>query len=270
MSDSIGHKEQPPKAVKEVLDELLMKGTVAFSMAHLLEETQLKPDAARKQLSRLGPRVARVTKSFYLIVTPEHLPRGGPPPDWWLDDYFAWLKRPYYLALQSAASAHGSSPQSIQVTQVMTDKARPPIELGRIRITFFVKRRIEQTPTQQMTNAFAPTRVSTPAATIFDLVRYAPRIGGVGRALETFRSLLPKIEGPELQNVLETEHETTTSQRLGYLLEKAGATKLANVVEKWLPRKRPLTALESAPEIRPDALLVPRWQILDNSREFIP
>ena len=86
---------------------------------------------------------------------------------------------------------YGSNPQALQVTQVMTDGSRREIEVGRLRIQFFVKRRIEQTPTQPLANAFAPVQVSTPEATAFDLVRYASRIGGIGRAVETLTPLLP-------------------------------------------------------------------------------
>jgi len=33
---------------------------------------------------------------------------GGPPVEWWLDAYFRWLGRPYYLALQTAAASDGA------------------------------------------------------------------------------------------------------------------------------------------------------------------
>jgi hypothetical protein len=52
---------------------------------------------------------------------------GAPPVAWWLDDYFNWLGHPYYLALQSAAGTYGSTPQALQVTQVMTDSPRRQI-----------------------------------------------------------------------------------------------------------------------------------------------
>lgn len=266
-----GANSRNTKAASAYIDQQLKVGRVSFPLSRLMEETGLKLEAAKGQLRRLGPRVVRIprTHSFFLIVTPEHLDRGGPPPEWWLDDYFSWLKHPYYLALQSAAGTHGSNPQAIQVTQVMTDTPRGSIEVGRMKIVFFVKRRINETPTQQLENAFAPTRVSPPAVTAFDLVRYAPRIGGIGRVVETLRPLLPLIRGPELRAVLTTENETATAQRLGYLLEKTGQTKLADVVAGWLSgRRRPLTPLIPAAVGRPAPPVTPRWRIFDNSGEF--
>lgn len=52
--------------------------------------------------------------------------------------YFRWLGRPYYLALQTAAASHGSSPQAIQVTQVMTDLPRCDLRIGRVRVRYFL------------------------------------------------------------------------------------------------------------------------------------
>jgi len=273
MSDPTGANGRQTKAAAVFVDEQLKVGRVGFPLSQLLLATGLKVDAAKAQLRRLGPRVVRVPPAhpFFLIVSPEHHSTGGPPVEWWLDDYFTWLKRPYYLALQSAASALGSSPQSIQVTQVMTDTPRRPIELGRLKITFFVKRRIARTPTQQLLNAFAPTCVSTPAATAFDLVRYATRIGGIGRAVETLRPLLSQIRALDLRAVLEIEHETTTAQRLGYILEKSGQAKLADLVADWLAgRRQPVIPLVSASANRSDAPLASRWRIIDNSGEFNP
>src|SRR5476651_208450 len=134
MSNLTGVKSRQPKAAAAFVDEQLKVGRVSFPLSQLLTATGLKVDAAKAQLRRLGSRVVRVPPAhpFFLIVSPEHLATGGPPVEWWLDDYFAWLKHPYYLALQSAASTYGSNPQALQVTQVMTDGSRREIEVGRL------------------------------------------------------------------------------------------------------------------------------------------
>jgi len=185
---------------------------------------------------------------------------------WWLHDYFQWLGEPYYLALQSAASSLGSNPQALQVTQVMTKTSRRAVEVGRIRIQFFVKRTVEQTPTQPLANAFAPLQVSTPEATAFDLIRYAARIGGIGRAAETIAPLLPLMRPAELRRVLKIEDEPATAQRLGFVLEKLRATDLAKVVENWLPAD--LVFVPLVPGGRGAAPEIKRWRILNNAGEF--
>jgi hypothetical protein len=250
------------------LDQQLTLGRVAFPLADLVKETGLSATAARNQLLRLENRVARVSprQQFFLIVSPEHRAMGAPPVAWWLHDYFAWLGQPYYLALQSAASSLGSNPQALQVTQVMTRIPRREIEIGRIRIQFFVKRTVEQTPTQPLANAFAPLLVSTPEATAFDLIRYAARIGGIGRAAETIAPLLPLMRATELCRVLKIEDEIATAQRLGFVLEKLKATDLAKVVQDWLPSNLILVPL--VPGLRGDAPEIKRWKILNNAGEI--
>ena len=143
---------------------------------------------------------------------------------------------------------------------------RRSLEIGRIRVHFFVKRTLEQTPTQPLANAFAPLQVSTPEATTFDLIRYAARIGGIGRAAETIAPLLPLMRPAELRRVLKIEDEPATAQRLGFVLENLKATSLAKVVQDWLPSDLVLVPL--LPGLRGDAPEIKRWRILNNAVEF--
>ena len=250
------------------IDQRLALGRVAFPLADLVKETGLSVTAARNQLLRLGNRVTRVSprQQFFLIISPEHRVVGAPPVAWWLHDYFQWLGHSYYLALQSAASSLGSNPQALQVTQVMARIPRRSLEIGRIRVQFFVKRTLEQTPTQPLANAFAPLQVSTPEATTFDLIRYAARIGGIGRAAETIALLLSLMRPAELRRVLKIENEPTTAQRLGFVLENLGATKLTKIVQDWLPSALILVPL--VPGLRSNAPEIKRWRILNNAVEF--
>jgi len=250
------------------ISQRLALGQVAFPLADLVKATGLSVTAARNQLLRLKDRVTRVSPrhQFFLIVSPEHRVVGAPPVAWWLHDYFQWLGEPYYLALQSAASSLGSNPQALQVTQVMTKIPRRPLEIGRIRIRFFVKRTVEHTPTQPLANAYAPLQVSTPEATAFDLIQYATRVGGIGRAAETIAPLLPLMRPVELRRVLKIADEPTTAQRLGFVLGKLRANDLAKVVENWLPSNLKFVPL--VPGARRDAPEIKRWKILNNAVEF--
>lgn len=235
----------------------------------LVRETGLSVVAAKNQLLRLGQQVTRITRvhQFFLIVAPEHRATGAPPPAWWLDDYFEWLGHPYYLGLQSAAETYGSAPQALQVTQVMTDRPRREIQVGRIRLQFFVKRGVEITPTQPLAHAFAPLRVSTPAATAFDLIRYAARLGGIKRAVEMLAPLIPLIRVPDLGAVLEAEDEVATAQRLGYVLEIARKAELADAVKRWLPTRLDLIPLSLSKPKGTAGRVVQRWRILNNSTD---
>ena len=253
----------------------LSLGHVTIALDDLMRETGLSALAAKRQLTRLRDNVVRISRRqpFYLIVSPEHRRMGAPPPEWWLQDYFDWLGRPYYLALQSAASALGSNPQAIQTTQVMTDRPCRAIRIGRIQVRFFVKRGIRQTTTRHLEGTIAPLCVSTPEATTYDLIRYAASIGGIERATETIRPLLPLLRARELKRVLDAEakNELPTAQRLGFVIEASGNKPLAKVVRDWLPADK-ISPVMLVPTRgghgRADVPLVARWQMLNNSSEL--
>jgi hypothetical protein len=257
-------------AAEAFCDARLGLGRVTLDLSDLVAASGLSALAAKRQLSRLRGKVVRISprQPFYLILSPEHRSMGAPPPNWWLQDYFNWLGHPYYLALQSAASAFGSNPQALQVTQVMTDKPLRPIHVGRTQLRFFVKRGIELTPTQQPEGAVAPLLISTPEATAYDLVRYASSIGGIERAVETIRPLLPLLRVRELTRLLNVENESGVAQRLGFAMEACGSKSLAKVVRDWLPDKLPPVVLVRGGDKRDSLLLVKRWQVLNNSSEL--
>ena len=257
-------------AAQAFCEARLALGHVTLSLTDLVKESELSAIAAKRQLSRLRGKVVRISprQPFFLIVAPEHRSMGAPPANWWLQDYFDWLGRPYYLALQSAASAFGSNPQALQVTQVMTDRPCRAIKVGRIQVKFFVKRRIERTPTQHPAGAVAPLIVSTPEATAFDLIRYATSIGGIERAAETIRPLLPVLRARELKRVLDAENEPAVAQRLGFVIEAGGAKSLAKVVGDWLPDKLTSVTLSPTKGKHDSFPLIERWQVLNNSSEL--
>jgi hypothetical protein len=251
-------------AAAAFVEDRLAKGRVAFAMTELVAETSLSVIAANNQIRRLRERVRRVTRpqAFFLVVDPAHRAIGAPPLEWWLDEYFNWLGHPYYLALLSAAESHGGAPQAVQVHQVMTDAPRREVSVGRIRVRFFVKQGIEDTPVDQPAGAYAPLRVSTPEATALDLVSYASRIGGIERVHETLISLLPFMRVGKLRRALEAERSTTSAQRLGYLLERAGADRLAQVAHERLPAKTAWCSLRPGRPTQPGVHRSQRWRVL--------
>ena len=252
------------------IESTLAKGRVMFTLTDLAEASGLTELAAKRQLARMGPKVVRVSpeQPFYLIVSPEYRRMGAPTPKWWLHDYLTRVGRPYYLALLSAASLHGSNPQAVKVTQVITDKPLEPIVVGRTHVRFFVKSAIEPTPTQQLAGGVAPLLISTPEATTHDLIRYASSIGGIERAAETIRPLLPLLRAKELKRVLEIENDESVAQRMGFVFDALGSKALSKTVREWLPDKLTPVAL-SPTRCKCEGLpLSKRWQVFNSSREL--
>lgn len=257
-------------AANDFIAQKLAQGIVSFSLPELTVATGLSTIAAKNQLYRLGDLVTRVTQrqQYFLIVTPEHRAIGAPPVEYWLDDYFAWLKRPYYLALQSAAAVFGSSQQAVQETQVMTSAPIREMLIGRIRLRFFAKSGIKNTITQKTPNAYAPLAISTPAATLFDLIRYAASIGGIERVAETIAPMVPLIKATALRQVMNAEQELATTQRLGFVLDGIQADALAKVVYDWLPSGLKIVPISTHTADDRQALISKKWAIRNNSNSF--
>lgn len=264
MKQNPGQEFRKTHAAAAFVDACLETGRIAFDMTDLVSKTGLSHTAAKNQLQRLRGRVVRVSRrqSFFLIVEAQHRPMGTPPVEWWLDAYFHWLGHPYYLALQSAAEIYNSAPQAILVKQVITDSPRRDIAVGRLRIRFFVKSHVERTPVEQPQNAYAPLRVSTREATALDMVRYASRMGGIGRATETFAPLLPRFRASALKCALNAEDAPAAAQRLGYLIETAGHKGLAEVIRQWLPSGIVRVPLEPSRQALTETPQSRRWRLL--------
>jgi hypothetical protein len=164
----------------QFVDKWEASGRVGFSLNTISEETGLRPTVAAAQLKRLSPRVVPLYSraKFYLIVALQARRNGAPPPEWWLDSFFLHIEQPYYLGLLSAAAHWGSSHQAIQITQVITSAPRPSIQIGRIRVRFYAKKYACNTAKTQPRGTYTRLRVSSPEATVLDLISYSNLIGG--------------------------------------------------------------------------------------------
>jgi hypothetical protein len=157
----------------QFVERLLESGRCGFALEEIVHATGLASIATQMQLRRLPNVIPLYSRAnFYLAISPEHRWIGAPPAEWWINDFFTALNEPYYIGLLSAAALHGSSPQAIQVTQVVTDSHRPMIHVGRLRIQFAMKRGAGKTPVMTPRGARVPVNVATPESTFLDLIRY--------------------------------------------------------------------------------------------------
>ena len=203
--------------------------------------------AVKKALHRLAKRglIVLATKrpAGWLIVPAEQAHYGAPPVTWWLDDCLKRTEPHYYVALLSAARHWGSAHYAVQDTQVMLSKPRLPLTPGRLKVVFFSKRTLARTPTEAVTSGVTPWRVSTREATLLDLIRHQPSIGGIEAVARIARDLAPAIEPRGLTESLEAMGQVPAAQRLGYVLEHLNLKKLAHQVAVWLESQR--TTLQS-------------------------
>jgi len=230
--------------------------------------------AVKKALHRLAKQglVVLATKrpAGWLIVPAEQAHYGAPPAIWWLDDCLMRIEPHYYVALLSAARHWGSAHYAIQDTQVMVSKPRPALTPGRLKVDFFSKRTIAKTPTVMVTAGVAPWRVSTREATLLDLIRHQPNIGGIESVVRIARDLAPKIELAGLTQSLNAMGQVPVAQRLGYILDRLSMKKPAQRVADWLASHRTMThPLELQVFKDESSLLVDeRWNIQYDARRL--
>jgi predicted transcriptional regulator of viral defense system len=171
----------------------------------------------------------------------------------------------YYVGLLTAASFHGAGHQRAQEFQVVTATVLRPLTVGRVRIRFFFRRRMECAVTEQVKTSGGYIPVSTAEMTAYDLVRYRKGAGSIDHAATVLSELAERIDAKRLLAVARKGEEMPVIQRLGYLLEAGGhadlAGDLASLVERAGPR---FVRLEprSPEEVRERN---PRWRVLVNT-----
>ncbi len=247
------------------LESRQAQGKLVCALDDYARSEGLTRPLARRQFERLGTKVARLPgrPSLYLTVPPEDRPRGAPPVSAWLHDYLSQRVPHYYVSLLSAAAVYGSQHQVPLVTQVIVPLQLRPFDLGRLRVEFFLKQGTAHTPLEQLSGLAAPLNVSTPAATLLDLVAFSPRVGGLARVAEVAKYLLPRLKMSDLKQALEAGVAIPVVQRTGYLLEALGAESLARITEGHLTAAYVPVPLQVGRTAQ-GAPLHDRWRILRN------
>jgi len=180
-------------------------------------------------------RLVMPKSGFYVIVEPRHASLGSPPADWFADDLMAFMKRPYYAGLLTAAQFHGAAHHKSQVFQIITPpKAPRPVRSGGVRIRFYGKGRFEVSETQSLNTPTGILKVSTPETTAWDLVRFFPQAGGFGNAVTVISELAGRLDARRLATVVRCHADRVTARRLGCLLERLGYADLpASWKKRW-------------------------------------
>jgi predicted transcriptional regulator of viral defense system len=259
-------------AFSSYLTNLLSAGRVVFSrdeaQAALGVSQGALLDAAERQQRRqhlISPR-----RGFYVIVLPQYLAWGAPPPPWYIDDLMRHEGRPYYVGLLKAAELHGATHQAVMEFQVITDKRLPKIRAGRSTIGFYYRKDIRavgqgiedhKTDTGRM-------KVSSVELTALDLLRYPHAAGGLDNIATILSDLGDRIDPGKLA-ALSVSHERSVSQRLGHLLDRYGHSERAAALRAALPQGPALPWVELEPSQAADPVFSPepkerdeRWRVI--------
>jgi predicted transcriptional regulator of viral defense system len=220
------------------------RGLYFFTREEALDGLRLSAVAfklAAQRLSKKG-RVARIRSGFFVIVPAEYSLTGIIPAEWFVNDFMAYLQRPFYVGVLSAAALHGAAHQKPLKYHLVTDRPLREAGYGRLGILFFVKKNLTRTPTVKIKVQTGYIPVSSPEATALDLLRYARRIGGLDNVFTLLHELGERMDAGKLVEAAEADGELALAQRLGWLLEKSGFDSLTPRLAAWVNDKRPLPA----------------------------
>lgn len=256
-----------PKAasVADLVDLLQASGRYTFTRAEVERDTTFAGanlEAALRRLRAKG-RIASPRRGFHVVVPLEHRSAGAPPPPWFVDDFLRHLRQPYYVGVLSAAALHGAAHEQPMTFQVVTDRPTRPASAGRARIEFHVARNLAEIPVLALPTETGAMRVSTPEATAFDLVRFAPAAGHLGHVATVLAELAERLTPAALVEVAPA-HGLPVVQRLGHLLERVGEGAKTEGLGRWLAGQRVRPVVLAGGRARGRAQPSDVWRVIPN------
>jgi len=211
--------------IVEWVELLQSKGAYSFAFESARRElkgyTEVALTRALSHLSGKG-KIISVYKGYYLILPPQYARKGILPPPLFLDDFFQFLGRSYYVSLLSAAAYHGASHQQPQEYFVMTGfpvmraTQKRGLKINYVSIDRIPSRLLEKRKTEA-----GYLFISNPVLTATDLIQYERRIGGMNRAAIVLYELIDALKPSDFNKDVIEHANLTTLQRMGYLLEYA-------------------------------------------------
>jgi predicted transcriptional regulator of viral defense system len=138
-----------------------------------------------------------------------------------------------------------------------------PVRAGRVRLRFFGKGRFDQSGTLDVKTPTGKIQVSSPETTAWDLVRYPKSAGGLDNVITVLSELADTLRPDPLLDCVRRHGEPVVAQRLGFLLDQTGHSRLTGGLAKWVAGA-PVRALDpgaSASGFAVDA----RWHLCVNA-----
>lgn len=222
---------------------LLAEGRAVFSREEAQEALGLERRSFVQAAERLQKRghLFSPRRGFYVIVPPQYLNWGAPPPAWYIDPLMRHEGRSYYVALLKAAELHGASHQAVMEFQVVTDKQLPRIKAGRSMIAFYYRKDFKALAKgiEERKTDTGRMNLSSVELTVLDLLRYPQAAGGIDNIATVVVELGPRLNAEKLVALSEA-FERSVVQRLGYLLDHLGCAQSAARLNKALLRRSPV------------------------------
>lgn len=208
--------------VREWIHQREIEGLATFTYEDVaVAFPNLAPQLVRNNLYRAGRAglVSQPYRGFYVIVPPHYAAKGIVPPVYYIDQLMAWLQKPYYIGLLSAAEMLGAAHQRPQYFCVMTTLPQLHAQ-KKTSLDWAYRAAINDALLQTKNSETGTVRFSGPELTALDLVQYEHRIGGLSRAATIIEEVSEQMEWKgAADNGLIEQTTLATVQRLGYIME---------------------------------------------------
>lgn len=164
--------------------------------------------------------IASVYRGFYVIIPVQYVLRGSVPATYYIDQLMAYLSKPYYVCMLSAAELLGAAHQRPQQFSVMTTfPKRRVVSTRNVIIDWFYREELPEDALITKNTETGTIRISNSLLTAADLVQYQQRIGGLSRVATILEELSEQINMKSQFASLASFVKKVTWQRLGYILE---------------------------------------------------
>ncbi len=225
------------------LDSMYGRGRMLFTFEEMRTARSSSASSTLSSLARAqrDHLVFSPVRGLYVIVPPEYRADGAPPWQWYLDAMLRHVHVRYYVGLLTAAAQYGVSPQAVQETQIVVERMVRDRVAGRQRLVFVTSPRARTAPSEEVTTPTGRVLVATREMTMLDLVTYPERAAGWGNVVSILPELAAGATRRGLRDALRVSPATRQVQRLGYLLDRAGAPH-TDVLEDWLRGRRLVTS----------------------------
>lgn len=271
--------EQVRVKPRDLPEFLLATGEALASTERVAHLLGVRPERVSRSLAvaRRERRIVSITKGMWAPVEEGWRHLGAHPPAEYLDDLMAHLGHCHYVAYRSAAAVHGVSHHSFPAFQVAVDAYCRDRMIGAVPLRFVRSSRMGMVPVCRRPFGRARVTVSTPEATVLDLVE-RPRLGG---GLDYVATILGDmqafglLDAGELADV-STLYPRAAVQRAAHILDHM-SRELAGMIDRPLdlgPLERALAGRgaqtvtlscgHEAPPTRPAAAapVDRRWKVL--------
>lgn len=198
-------------------------GFPTFSIEDVREtEMYSSEQILQNELYRLcsNKTIASVYRGFYVIIPVQYVLRGSVPATYYIDQLMAYLSKPYYVCMLSAAELLGAAHQRPQQFSVMTTfPKRRVVSTRNVIIDWFYREGLPEDALITKNTETGTIRISNPLLTAADLVQYQQHVGGLSRVATILEELSEQINIKSQFASLASFVKKVTWQRLGYILE---------------------------------------------------